>query len=155
MRETSVDQYQCSFCVFSAPYAIAHVRSFSGFPARPAPVFPSLLKQTTYCYLTYSLVVYALAWGYLVVSIQPDMVWTSLVMQQSCSDALEDARGSRRGYGADATRASFTAAVEWVFGGNRPSKFQLEHRGGARSRRNTHRGDWIQKGPSLGDLGGE
>jgi len=91
-----------------------HVRSFSGFPARQAPVFPSFLKQTTYCHPTYSLVVYALAWEYLAVSVRPDLVWTSLVMQQSCSDALEDAK--KQGADMALTRREHRSGVqrEWA-----------------------------------------
>ena len=45
---------------------------------------------------------------------------------QSPSDVLKNARISRHGYDANATRASLTAAVKSAFNGNEPRKFQLD-----------------------------
>ena len=47
-------------------------------------------------------------------------------IQQSCPDVLENTRKSRCGYDAEATRALLTTAVNSVFNGNEPRKFQLD-----------------------------
>ena len=41
-------------------------------------------------------------------------------------DILKNARKSRRGYDADATRGMLTAAVKSAFNGNEPREFQLD-----------------------------